>query len=283
MDAVELAKQLKLHPRAVIMRGRIEPRSKNQGTLSGFMPHYATVGCPLVQWSGANALPEPSAAEIEFGFVEQGFPMPSALAASPRQSNLVQLVFGGMGQSPSLGGYRVLREAGDALKRISDEKRELLLVALPLFIPAKFGAAGGKLYFVGAFGTDGVPLYLHPEAVGKILTTDFPANQKERSVAPELAQPIPSPAAEASWYKELAVGMGAATGLKGHKLHEAVLRARAGQLVDRKVAKDQKEGLGMARTDADKFLTPAAPPSKAGRALIAAGARSKARAAGPER
>jgi hypothetical protein len=238
----------------------------------------------MVQWSGANALPEPSAAEIEFSFVEQDFPLPSALSAlSPRQGNLVQLLFGGNGQTPSPGGYRVLREAGEALKRIADAKRELYLVSLPVFTPGMGGVASGRHFFVGVFATDGVPLYLHPDAVGKILESDFPADQKERSIAPELPQPIPSPAAEANWYKELAVGISAATKLQGHKLHEAVLRARGGQLVDRKVAKNQTEGIAMARTDADKFLAPQALPSKAGRALIAAGAKATARTNAAER
>ncbi len=44
----------------------VEIRMKNGGTLSGFRPHYTQKGCPVVEWSGANAHPHPSAAEIEF-------------------------------------------------------------------------------------------------------------------------------------------------------------------------------------------------------------------------
>ena len=250
MNTAELAQKLHLHPRAVVMSGTITLRMKNQGALPGLTPHYARPGCPVVSYAGANAVEEPSAAEIEFSFQESGFPLPSAMGAySPKQGNLVQLMYGRNGAAPTQGAYRVLREASTVLSQVAEAKREVYLATLPILTPGQMGVTSGRHYLLGAFNGDGVALYLNPDAIEhQVLKAEFPAHQKERSTGGVSREPE----ASASWYEALASAMATATGLKGDKLYEVVLRARAQQLVDQGRAPDLKAGLAQAAQEAPK-------------------------------
>jgi len=263
MNATDLARRLKLHPRALVLTGKISERKKNSETLSGFTPHYAMKGCPIVQYQGANALEQPNTAEIEFVFNEADFPLPSILP--PKSVNLAQLVFGREGQAPSQGAYRVLREAGSLLKTLADSKRDVYLVAMPVFKPGQYGVASGNLYPLAVLGAEGTPLWVHPEAQERVLTCDYPAQQKERSLAETRSEERTEREAMEEWYRPLARAL--QVHLKGDALHDAVISARAQQLVDRGSAPSLKA----ARTLIEREIQASMPQAKgrsAGKALI---------------
>jgi hypothetical protein len=243
----EFSARLKLHPRAVILQGRIKFRVKNAGGLPGLTPHYAMPECPIVQYVGANVVEEPNAAEIEFQLLENEFPLSSALLPfSQKAGNLVQLIYGQRGKGPTQGAYRVLREAAAAFGRIG-ERGEVFLVAFPILTPDKFGINSGRFYFLGMWAVDGTPIYLNPDAVdGKVFLAPYPTEQKER-----MATNAPAVAAAAVWYNAVSSAL-RATGLKGQKLHQAVLKARARQLVEEGTAPSLEAGLAMAETEAPK-------------------------------
>jgi hypothetical protein len=128
---------------------------------------------------------------------------------------------------------------------VAEAKREVYLATLPILTPGQMGVTSGRHYLLGAFNGDGVALYLNPDAVEQqVLKAEYPTHQKERSTGGVSREPEPS------WYEALASAMATATGLKGDKLHEVVLRARAQQLVDQGRAPDLKAGLAQAAQEA---------------------------------
>lgn len=248
MTPNELAARIELDRRAIVMGGTLTPRLKNNGGLPGLTPHYAMAGCPVVRYTEQGAaVEEPNSAEIEVSFVEMGFPLPSALSGyAPKQGNLIQIMFGRNGQSPTQAEYRVLREAGTLIGRALDAKREVVVASLPILSPGQMGATVGRHYLIGLFDAHGKALWLHPAAVERgVLKAPWPEHQKERSV---LEAPIPA-AAAAPWYEPLAKKLREA-GIKGKALHETVLKARGQQLVEMGVAPSLEAGTAIARLEA---------------------------------
>ena len=270
MEMIDFARQLKLHPRCTLLFGRILRRAKNKGTLDGLTPHYAEGGCPTVVYSGANALEQPSAAEIEMMFEETSFPVPSALRSfSPRQGNLIQLLYGALGQAPTQAAYRVLREASAVLGSIVDRQAQVYAATLIVLTPGQYGVMTGRHWLLGVFDLNGTALWLNPDAVdAKALDAPYPASQKERS-----ASAAGGHVAVAPWYDTMRAAL-AATGLKDPQLHETILRARAQQLLDNGTAPTLEAGLALATADAPKEPSAAATPA-AGSAPPGAGAPAK--------
>jgi hypothetical protein len=265
VNPVEFAQKIQLHPRATVLLGVVETRTKNKGALPGLSPHYAMTGCPLVHYAGSNATAEPNAAEIEFLFQETAFPLPSALSSySPRQGNLVQLTFGRNGEAPTQAAYRVLREASGVLNQVGS--REVFLVSLPILTPGQYGVMTGRQYFLGLFNTDGTPIYLHPDAVDQgVFKAPFPIHQSQKG--PTTVQDATTAPGQVHWYQSLTSALSGVTKLKGKALHETVLKARAQQLVDQGVAPSLEAGVAIAKQDlpaeAPATAAPAAAPTKA--------------------
>ncbi len=250
MNLTEFAAQIQLHPRAIPMLGTLTPRMKNGETLPGTTPHYAMPNCPVVHRNGNVAVEEPNAAEIEALFQETAFPMPSALLAySPKQGNLLQLMFGRNGQGPTQAAYRVLFEAAAKLNVVLQSKRQVFAVTLPILTPGQYGVVTGRHYLLGLFETDGTPIWIHPDAVAQnVFKAEFPADQHERSTAAEQA---PAAQAAIAWYETMKTAL-AVTGLQGQTLHETILKARANQLVEQGAAPTVEAGLALAALDAPK-------------------------------
>lgn len=263
MTPSELAAKIDLDRRAIVMAGTLTPRMKNQGALPGLTPHYAMPGCPPVRYTEQGAAAEePNSAEIELSFQEMGFPLPSALAGyAAKQGNLIQVMFGRNGQSPTQAEYRVLREAGTLIGRALEAKREVIAATLPILSPGQMGATVGRHYLIGLFDSHGKALWLHPAAVERgLFKAPWPEHQKERSV---VEVPVPAVAVTATWYEPLATKLRAAN-IKGKALHETVLRARGQQLVELGVAPTLEAGTAIARLEApEPGAARKAPPAPA--------------------
>jgi hypothetical protein len=245
----ELAQQLRLDSRAILMHGRLEGRPKVDH--SGFMPHYATNGCPLVEYQAdGRARPEPQGAEIEFLITEDDFPLPRAKAAySQRQGNLVQLMFGREGEAASAGELRVLREAGLQLQAVQLSRAPVYLAALPILTPDRFGIMSCRLYLLGVWNDAGAPLWLNPLALDSqvLLDTNYPDSQRERSCEADAAAPAreAATAPPAEWYGSLRIAATKAIEHAGDKptegrIHKEVIERRLGFY----------EGQGIANKDA---------------------------------
>lgn len=248
----DLATKIELHPRALLLQGTLEGRMKNSGSLPGLTPHYAMPGCPVVIYDGANAVEDPNAAELEFNFMETGFPLPAALQGySAKQGNMVQIMFGRNGQAPTQAAYRVLREASAKIAPLLGSKRQVFAASLPILTPGQYGVTVGRHYLLGLFDSDGTPIWLHPDALAAgTLRADFPHDQLERSTAAAAApQEAPAPSTATNpWYETMRVAL-ASTGLKGKALHTAILNARAHQLVEQGAAPNTKAALALATAD----------------------------------
>ena len=231
MNPTDLASKLKLHPRAVLFTGNLRERTKNStaGAISGFTPHYAAKGCQPVPYSPAGE-PEPvqnEGAAIECDLAEQTPIMPSSFASYGKPLNMVHLIFGSNANQPNNTEYKLLREAGEILRGALG--RPVHVAAVPVLSSGQYGVATGRLYLVGVFEIDGRPLFVHPNAVGSVLSSEFPAAQKIRSTqaaAPVAAQAPAAPVGP-NWYDTMADTLATALRLKGAKLHEAVIATRA--------------------------------------------------------
>lgn len=190
MTRNELALAIKLDSRASLLHGQLEARSK--GPISGFTPHYATAGCPVVEFLGdGRARPEPQGAEIEFLLVEDDFPLPRTRTSfAAKQGNLVQLLYGRQGQAPTGGEYRVLREAGVRIQQTFQTRQPVYLASLPILTPDRYGIMSGRHYLLGLFDNSGQALWLNPAGLeGHVLTAAYPESQRERSCE-DLAQAV---------------------------------------------------------------------------------------------
>lgn len=244
MNVTEFAAKIQLHPRAIVMLGTIEIRNKMGGSLPGTTPHYAMAGCPIVQRNGNVIVEDHNAAEIEFHFQETGFPLPSAsLSYSPKQGNIVQLMFGRAGMAPTQNAYRILFEASAKINQMVSTKRQVFLVSLPILTPGKMGVTTGRHYLLGIFETNGTPIWIHPDALQNVLKAEFPADQMERSTAATAAPAVPE-STHAAWYEDTKQKL-ASSGLKGHALHTTILRNRALFLQDKGIAPSYEAGLAL--------------------------------------
>jgi hypothetical protein len=228
MTPRDFAAQLNLDPRLVMIRGRVEPRKKNKGDLQGLTPHYATGGCPKVEYlPNGTALEKTDAAEIEFSLIESRIPLPSAATTYTGKASIVQLVFGGPGTAPNQAAYRVLHEAGLKLSRAM-RSEERFLVALPQVKPDKGGICSGRYYFAGLFGLGGDAIYLNPDAIeAKLLTAAWPDDQRERTTRDPV---LNAPARDGdSWYED-AVALAKELTSDETRIREAAINARTRML-----------------------------------------------------
>ncbi len=263
MTTFDLANRIKLNPRAVILAGRIEFREKRSGggdsKIPALVPHYAEQGCPVVQYAGTSAVSVPSAAEIEFTLVESSnFPVPALLRTFPKQKNLVMLIYGADGQSPTPAAYRVLREAATLINNLG-QGREAMAVLLPITTPAAYGVNNGRYCLLGLFTSAGEAIWLNPDAVDSKMFqgVPYPPAQLERA-----ASNAPAQAAASVWYDAMAAAL-AGTGLKGAELRHSILHARAKQLLDQGVVSSLEAGLAIATEEAPTVNTEAKTPTPA--------------------
>ena len=256
MNSLELAKNIALAPRAVILTGNLTERFKNseadQAKISGFEPHYAMTGCPRVQFNPHDEfIPmQQAGAAIEASFTEQ-FTQPefSAIATNyGRALNMVHLQFGRQGLTPTPTEAKVLREAGELLKRASGGQA-LHLVAFPIFTSAAYGVAAGRLYPLGVFNQAGEALWLNPLAVGTLLQAAYPATQIQRSMTAPVVIAAPAAEPKTNWYATMSASLGKATKLTGAPLHNLVLGQYADQLVLQGKAADRKAALEIAKRE----------------------------------
>ncbi len=272
MTPTELASTIKLNPRAVVISGSLTARTKNSaesGEISGFSPHHARKGIPLVPFEGDEPAPvHMEGACIECDIREQSI-LPAAAASYGRTLNLVHLIFGNENTCPTNNEFKCLREAGEILK--ANVGQPVHLAALPILLSGAYGVAQGRLYVLALFDHAGNCLFLNPAAKdAKILQAEYPQTQKIRSLAIQVAQvaPAPAPAPVAAipgWYPAMADTIATLMKLKGAKLHEAVLNTRASQ-----VAKEQKITPKAALALVTEELEQAKQASKAQAAVVAA-------------
>ncbi|WP_415907036.1 hypothetical protein [Oleiharenicola sp. Vm1] len=262
MNSIELAKKISLDPRAIVLTGTFRERVKtsDSGQISGFIPHHAMRGCPVLQFGTDGELVpmQQEAGAIEADFSEQPMPETSAItSAYGRPLNMVHLMFGRQGVSANPGEARVLKEAGETFRRTIGQVTHL--VALPVFTSAQYGVAAGRLFPLGLFTQNGDPIWVNPVAVGKLLKADYPATQVQRSVAATpAAQVVSQP--KTNWYELTSATLAKSTKLAGKKLHDLVLDTRANQLVIAGQAADQATGLRMAKQDYETMQNAAKPP-----------------------
>ena len=263
MNAHQLATNIHLSPRAIILSGTIMGREKKSesGPISGFTPHHAIAGVPTVPYDGDEPAPTHQVgACIECAFTEQNL-IPSVANSYGRALNLVHLIFGNASQGPTSNELKVLREAGQILQ--ANAGKAVYLASLPVLSAGQYGVAQGRHYVLGLFNADGAPLFLNPAAVdAKVLTAAYPQNQKTRNlqaIAPAPAPKVVGP----SWYDAAAQAIGAFSGLKGDKLHKAVLEARAKQLGKEQSLKP-KDAAAAAQKDYDTLKQASASPTDAG-------------------
>lgn len=262
MNSIELAKKISLDPRAVVLTGTFRERVKNSdsGQISGFLPHHAMRGCPVLQFGADGELVpvQPEAGAIEADFSEQPMAETSAITNSyGRPLNMVHLMFGRQGVAPNHGEARVLKEAGETFRRAIGQVTHL--VALPVFTSAQYGVAAGRLFPLGLFTQNGDAIWVNPVATGKLLKADYPSTQVQRSVA---ATPAVQASAQpkANWYELTSTMLAKSTKLTGKKLHDLVLDSRANQLVIAGQAPDLAAGLRQAKQDYEEMQNAAKPP-----------------------
>lgn len=275
MNIQEFAAKIRLHPCASVRVGRVMDREKSTGEakvkFSGLQPHYATAGCPMVEWAGDRPLPFDNGAQVEFHFEEDqaaSFPGMERGSWIPysalRKGTLVQLTYGRQGVAPTLGAYRVLREAGFLLNKIKASGKKVFLVSYSWLSPGTMGSVVGRNHLLGIFSLEGEPLFISPEAMDNgVFQAEWPEDQKERTVA---GNPAAHAAiqADAAWYEELkGVILTFNPKAKGDELHQSIIKARAAQLVQRNLAPDLESAIITAAMEAQASATAAATPAPA--------------------
>jgi hypothetical protein len=184
MDHTTLVSQIRLHPRASLLKGEFFERKKAGGTFSALMPHYATSGIPPVQFEAETGEPiniQGHGAEIELNFRENDPCIQTLTARHFSNHILVQLMYGKRGESASKSACRVLREASTCFTKLIDTKKELYLAGL-FVLKVSGGSSDGLLIPLGVFNLDGTTIWVNPEAIElKLLSTTFPNTQIEQN------------------------------------------------------------------------------------------------------
>lgn len=244
MDHMTLVRQIKLHPRASLLRGEFFERKKAGGTFSAVIPHYATSGIPAVQFEAGTGNPiniQSHGAEIELNFREND---PSIQALTTRHfSNhvLVQLMYGKKGESASHAACRALNEASACFAKLMDTKQELYLAGL-FVLKVSGGSSDGLLVPLGVFNLDGSTLWVNPEAIElKLLAVPFPNSQVEQSSKDE-----------AHWYDRVRDNLKHL--FQDEELHDRILESRAGALLESGMVKTKKAGLTLAYKEAKMLI-----------------------------
>ena len=244
MDQTTLTRQIRLHPRASLLKGEFFERKKAGGTFSAVIPHYATSGIPMVQFASDTGDPiniQGHGAEIELNFREND---PSIQPMTTRHfSNhiLVQLMYGKKGESAPKAACRALREASTCFAKLIDGKQELYLAGL-FVLKVSGGSSDGLLIPLGVFSLDGTTIWINPEAIElDLLSAPFPDAQIEQSIKDE-----------AHWYDRIRDSLRHL--FHDEELHDRILESRAGALLESGKVKTKKSGLTLAAKEAKALI-----------------------------
>lgn len=256
MDHTTLARQIRLHPRASLLRGEFFERKKASGTFSAVIPHYATSGIPVVQFEAATGDPinlQGHGAEIELNFREND-PIIQPLTNRHFSNHiLIQLMYGKKGENASRGACRILREASACFSKLIDSKQELYLAGL-FVLKVSGGSSDGLLIPLGVFSLDGTAIWINPEAAELgLLVSPFPDTQVEQNSKDE-----------AHWYDRIRDNLKHL--FQDEELHDRIVESRAGALLESGLVKTKKAGLALATKEAKVMIAKTAgevPPIKA--------------------
>ena len=240
MDHTTLIRQIRLHPRASLLKGEFFERKKAAGTFSAVIPHYATSGIPVVQFEANTNDPiniQAHGAEIELNFREND-PLIQTLTSRHFSNHiLIQLMYGKKGEPPSKAACRVLREASACFSKLIDNKQELYLAGL-FVLKVSGGSSDGLLIPLGIFDLNGAAVWINPEAIElDLLTVPFPNAQVEQSSKDE-----------AHWYDRIRDNLKHL--FQDEELHDRILESRAGALLEAGKVKTKKAGLTLATKEA---------------------------------
>lgn len=285
LSPVELATKIKLHPFANLRVGQFSSREKSAeggAKFPALIPHYAAQGCPRVNWNGDQAVREAQGAQIEVHFALSTSCYPGGPGCIPyssvKKGELVQLTYGRQGVPPTSGAYRTLREAGATVERIMASRQEVYMVSYAAQSPGQYGAVSGRFHLLGIFSLTGETLWLNPEAVRDgLIEAEYPVSQRERSVAEDPHAPTqaaaPAPVTD-DWFNRLSKTLAPYVDTKS--LRDAVLKARANELVEKGAAPSPEAALAMATADATKAgKAPSAPEAAQKKAPSSAKAAGK--------
>jgi hypothetical protein len=271
----ELRQKHSIHSELAVLTGVIQVKVK--GAILGTEPHYATIGCPKLQFDPAGELlldnsVGQNGAAIEAYFTRQSVApdIQALLSCEGSPNNMIHLLFGQKNTPPHPAAAKVLKEAGDLFK--AREGQPLFLVALPIFYSGKGAGSGsyvgGRLRPFGLFDQAGEALWINPEAQTvsvdvkgtKLMKADFPATQKQRSVT-VIAPPVVAPPAapEAHWYDKLSEVYAKSYKSSGMNLHQFVLAKRADRLLENGQAPTKTEAMKLARAEYAEYAAAKAP------------------------
>jgi hypothetical protein len=240
MDYTTLTRQIRLHPRASLLKGEFFERKKAGGTFSAVIPHYATSGIPMVQFEATTGDPiniQGHGAEIELNFRENDPSIQSITTRHFSNHILVQLMYGKKGESASKAACKVLHEASTCFAKLMDKKQELYLAGL-FVLKVSGGSSDGLLVPLGVFNLDGVALWINPEAIElNLLSASFPNTQIEQSSKDE-----------AHWYDRIRDSLRHL--FQDKELHDRILESRAGALLESGKVKTKKAGMTLAAKEA---------------------------------
>jgi len=146
--AIELANKIRLNPRASLLRGHLEAQLKLSGGLSGFTPHHASQGCPIIQFDEKGNPPRTMGAggvEIEAKIRESDPILQSIAGRLNAGHTFLQLMFGSKFTPPSESECRLLKEAGRMWANITQGRRNVFVAAIGVLTP-NGGYSTGRFY-----------------------------------------------------------------------------------------------------------------------------------------
>lgn len=246
MDRMTLSHQIKLYPRASLLKGVFFEHEKTNGvTINPLVPHYVTSGVPVVQFESGSGEPvniQDYRAEIECNFRETDSKIQSIATRLCTGHILVQLAFGKEGGNLTKANCRLLREASGYFSKLITSKNEIYLAGL--FILKTDGDSNdGLLVPLGIFSLEGHSVWINPEAIELgLLVAPFPSAQVEKSTKDK-----------SHWYDRIYESLEHL--FHGEELHSKVIEARAEILLESGKVKTKKAGLTLATKEADLFLT----------------------------
>jgi|GEM_PF-6428579 len=258
-----------VHPSLSILESCIlVTRTKNKsGTpFSGHLPHYMTEGVPRVVYSEGEPMAgntqEPAAIETALNF-----PSPWATASYGRRVNLCQVTFGGPGNPATREQLLCLKELGDLIARLENNKTKVTAIADPWISTSKGPVLQGRFVLAALLAEDGSVLWAHPAAIkAGVITCPTGGDQRitsldpQEGVRPRLSTtPDPLGALLANpglpkWFRIKADGL-LAMGTAREAVLQSVLRSRGRELAASGVVQTPEEGLEEARMEVASLLT----------------------------